>query len=116
MNVNRTCWVATIVLTLSCGEGIAQQINNPNHIPNGMKNKVTKIRVQSLIEGENLRDETEELIPSGTDLIDPELFPNIDLFGDGGCSINIGNSVTGALGNPNDRTIVVAGDIINTCR
>lgn len=116
MKLDRTCWVATIVLTLCCSEGIAQQINNPNHIPNGLKNKVTKIRVQSLIEGENLRDETGELIPSGTELIDPELIPNIDLLGDGGCSINIGNAVSSALGSPNDRTVVVAGDIINTCR
>jgi len=115
MNLKNTASITTIALCLVYNDGFAQQINNPNHIPNGLKNKVNRIRVQSLVEEENLLKDTEQQIPSETEIVDPELIPNIDLLGDGGCSISIGNSVVDSRGIAEDRTVVVVGDIVNVC-
>ena len=97
--------LAGMSICLPC---MAQQINNPKHIPNNLANKVTNVRLKGLVlEAEVQADIEEQLRDFGVNNLGQQR---------GECSVEIGNTQALSSLTNVDRDVVIVGDIINVCR
>lgn len=109
MNLSLRPALAAVALLL-CLQPVAQaqNINQPkSHLPNDIANKVSNIRLRGLV----LEDE-----------VDGELEGQFDDEGilnfgtPGGCSVNLGNTLSPGTGASVDKDVIVVGDVINFCQ
>lgn len=101
--------ITSLLIGMSlCLPGMAQQINNPKHIPNKLANKVTSVRLKALVLEAEVNGEIDDQFRQfGLNELDLQ---------NGECSVEIGNTqALNSFTNVN-RDVVVVGDVINVCR
>ena len=94
--------ITSLGLHFSCK---AQSINQPkSHLPNDIANKVTQVRLKTLVIEEEVRNK-----------VDGQL-KNFSIRGleRGGCDLNLGNTI--ASGSSVETEVVIVGDVVNYCR
>ena len=105
----QTKLITSLLIGMSlCFPSVAQQINNPKHIPNKLANKVTAVRLKALVLEAEVNSEIDDQF---RDFGLNEL--NLQ---NGECSVEIGNTQAINSFTNIDRDVVVVGDVINVCR
>lgn len=112
-NVKLLCLAIGVFVSTSA---IGQRINDPSHIPNRFQNKINNVRLKGLTQRASSKAQVEEETGKHFDSSGFGFANDLKIVEGEGCNVNVGNAINTGIGSAADRTVIVAGDIVNVCQ